>query len=79
MASSQVDETFASASTSETQAVQTSPAEATSPHLPEAETPKSHQAFFTLPPIVWFFFISFVIMVTACSVGLYFFSRAAQH
>ncbi len=79
MAASQVDETFASAPASETHAVQTSPPEATSSHFPEAAAPKSRQALFTLTPIVWFFFISFVIMVTACLVGLYFFSRAVQH
>jgi hypothetical protein len=77
MAASQVDETLASAPASETHAVQIPPPEITSSHFPEAETPKS-QSLFALPPIVWFFLISFVIMVTACLVGLYFFSRVAQ-
>ena len=71
MAASQVDETLASAPASETHAVQIPPPETPSSHFPEAETPKSR-------PIVWFFFISFVIMVTACLVGLYFFSHVAQ-
>jgi len=78
MAASQVDETLASAPASETHAVQIPPPETTSSHFPEAETPKSRQSLFALPPIVWFFLISFVIMVTACLVGLYFFSRVAQ-
>ena len=78
-AASQVDESFASAPTSEAHAIQTSPSEAASSHFPEPEAPKSRQALLTLPPIVWFFFISFVIMVTALLVGLFFFSRAAQH
>ena len=78
MAASQVDETLASAPASETHAVQIPPPETTSSHFPEAETPKSRQSLFALPPIVWFFLISFVIMVTACLVGLYFFSHVAQ-
>jgi len=78
MAASQVDETLASAPASETHAVQIPPPETPSSHFPEAETPKSRQSLFALPPIVWFFLISFVIMVTACLVGLYFFSHVAQ-
>jgi hypothetical protein len=76
---SEADETFAPEPASETHAVQIPPPEATSSNFPEAEAPTSRQALFTLPPIVWFFFISFVIMVAACLVGLYFFSRVAQH
>jgi hypothetical protein len=75
----QVDETFASAPASDTHSAQTSAPEATSFHFPEAEAPKSRQALFTLAPIAWFFVISFVVMITACLVGLFFFSRAAQH
>jgi hypothetical protein len=75
-AGSQVDESFGSTPASETHGVQIWSPE-TSSHFPGA--PKSRQALFTLPPIVWFFFVSFVILVTACLVGLYFFSHAAQH
>ena len=79
-AASQVDESFASAAANKTRPVQTSAPEATSSHFPEAEVPRSRQGLFTLAPIVWFFFISFIVMmITACLVWLLFFSRDAQH
>ena len=78
-AASQVDASFAPAHASETHAVETVPPEVTSSHFPGAEARTSRQGLFALAPIVWFFFIPFVIMITILLVGLFFFSRAAQH
>jgi hypothetical protein len=79
-AASQVDESFASVPASETHAVETVPPEVTSSsHFPKAEARTSRQGLFALAPIVWFFFIPFVILITVLLVWLFFFSRAAQH